>query len=74
MVSVCQRQRKVAVGDGFDLVAEDLDSEDGWLSSTIWMKMIVAVMPAVKFGQQKWIHYALWRSLVGLVSIGAVDE
>ena len=53
-----QRQRKVVVGDyGFDLAAEDLDFDYGWLSSTIWMKM-VAAMPTDEVKWTKWVHYA----------------
>ena len=59
MVLACQRPRKVVVGDGFDLTAEDLDFDDGWLPSTIGMKMMVIETPAVEFGKPKYVHYAL---------------
>ena len=43
----------------FDLAADDLDFDDRSLSLTIWMKMMLAVMPMVEFRQLKWVHYAL---------------
>ena len=57
MVSLRQRQRKGVFGDGCDLAVEDLDLDDGWLSWITLMKMMVAAMPVVEFGQPKWVHY-----------------